>query len=246
MTFWKNWSIIFKVPIKKSNLSPSNQNEMQNKIWITLLLVMMASVLSAQRFEGGILGGFNGTQVEGDRYKGYNKPGLLLGAYVQTDLAPAVFAGMELKYSQKGARSRSPLKQNRIIGNDDGEIPVEPVSQKYIMRLGYAEMPIFVGFRTSEYISVVGGISLGYLMHAAEYDDYGRFPEEDEQAFNHLDIQPFVGFQYDLLDQLKLDLRLAYSVLPIRGKPVDSYYWISSQFNNVISMALYYEFGRGY
>ena len=219
---------------------------MQKPIWIILLLVIMASITTAQRFEGGILGGFNGTQVEGDRYKGYNKPGLLVGAFVQTDLAPAVFAGMELKYSQKGARSRSLLKQNKIIGNENGEIPEEPISTKYIMRLGYAEMPFFVGFRTSEFISVVGGVSFGYLMHAAEYDDYGRFPEEDEQAFNHLDIQPFVGFQYDLLDQLKLDLRLAYSVLPIRGKPVDNYYWITSQYNNVISMALYYKFGRTY
>ena len=49
----------------------------------------------------GILAGYNATQVEGDTYKGYHKPGLVAGFYVQTDVAPAVFAAMEIKYSQK-------------------------------------------------------------------------------------------------------------------------------------------------
>jgi hypothetical protein len=217
---------------------------MKLKVLIVLALFITSFAGMAQRFEGGLLGGFNGTQVEGDRYKGYNKPGILAGAFVQTDLAPAVFAGMELKYSQKGARSRSLLKPV----STNSEIITDPVNdaslQKYIMRLGYAELPVYLGFRTSELISVVGGVSLGYLLHSAEFDDHGIFPMESRKEFNQIDIQPFVGFQYDIVEYLKLDLRLAYSVLPIRGEPVDSYYWISSQFNNVISLALYYRLDR--
>ncbi len=213
-----------------------------------LLLIVLFSACTtvglAQRFQGGLLAGFNGSQVEGDRYKGYHKPGLLAGAYVQTDLAPAVFAAMELKYSQKGARSRPKILQQNINNPVVFDDQVDPQIQKYIMRLGYAELPVYAGFRTSELISVIGGVSFGYLLHAAEYDDYGRFPAESEKAFNAFDLQPFVGFQFDFLDNLKLDLRLAYSVLPIRGEPLESYYWISSQFNNVISMALYYRLDR--
>jgi hypothetical protein len=213
---------------------------------LPILIVLLTMTLSslAQRFEGGILGGFNGTQVEGDLYKGYHKPGILAGFFVQTDLAPAVFAAMEFKYSQKGARSKMKIVRNNpenpMPFNDTGD----PSMQKYIMRLGYAEMPFYAGFRTSESISVIGGVSLGYLLHAAEYDDFGIFPEESRKSFNAVDVQPFVGFQFDFLDNLKLDLRLAYSVLPIRGEPIDSYYWISSQFNNVLSMALYYRLDR--
>lgn len=216
------------------------------KLLLVIAIVAAFGVKSfAQRFEAGILAGFNGTQVDGDRFKGYHKPGILAGAYVQTDLSPVVFGAMEIKYSQKGSRSKP-----RFKGTDTGnpvvfEEPVDdPSMQKYIMRLNYIDMPAYVGFRTGETSAIVGGVSVGYLVSGYEFDDYGKFPPEDQNKFNAIDVQPFVGFQFDFIDRMKLDLRLAYSVLPIRGEPVENYYWLSSQYNNVISLALYYRLGR--
>jgi hypothetical protein len=206
---------------------------MTKKILISAAILFLANWTFAQRFEGGLLAGFNATQVEGDYFKGYNKPGILAGFFVQTDVAPAIFAGMEIKYSQKGSRKR--IKQN------------DPDPQKYIMRLGYMDVPLFVGFRTNDRGAVVAGVSAGYLIHAMEFNEYGEFPSEDQNAFNNLDLQPFLGFQFDMLDQVKLDLRFALSVLPIRGHPGDdatNYYWLNNQFNNVISLAAYYNLGR--
>jgi len=206
---------------------------MIRKIIIPAIFILLVNVVSAQRFEGGIMLGYNATQVEGDTYRGYNKPGFLAGAYVQTDLAPAIFAGMEIKYSQKGSR-------NRIK-------PKDPDPKKYIMRLNYIDIPFFIGFRTNERGAVIGGISAGYLLSGKEFDEYGQFPREDQNAFNNLDLQPFLGFQFDMLDRLKLDLRFALSVLPIRGQPGDNatnYYWLNNQFNNVISLAAYYRLDR--
>ena len=197
------------------------------------MFLLISTVGFSQRFEGGLLAGFNGTQVDGDLYKGFNKPGALIGAYVQTDIAPAVFAGMELKYSQKGSRNKIKPKTTN--------------PEKYIMRLGYAEIPFFIGFRANEKGSVLAGISVGYLIHSEEQDENGPFPEEDQDAFNSIDLQPFLGFQFDMLDNLKLDLRFSYSVLPIRGQPGENatnYYWLNNQFNNVLSLALYYRFNR--
>jgi hypothetical protein len=194
------------------------------------LLLLLADYGYSQRFDGGILGGFNGTQVEGDTYKGYHKPGILAGVWVQTDMAPAVFAAMELKFSQKGAR-------NKID-------PKNPVPEKYIMRLDYADLPVYLGFRTNDYISLVGGITFGYLLRSAEINEDGPFPPADQKPFNSLDLQPFLGFQFDVFEKLKLDLRIAYSVLPVRGKPDnDLWYWRQNQFNNVLSMAVYYQLG---
>ena len=206
---------------------------MLKKFIIPVLFLMLVQVASAQRFQGGILGGFNASQVEGDNFKGYHKPGILAGFYVQTDFAPAVFGGMEIKYSQKGSRKK--IK------------PKDPEPEKYIMRLGYVDIPVFVGFRTSDRSSLIAGASAGYLIHAAEFDEYGKFVEEDQNAFNNFDLQPFFGFQFDMLDQVKLDLRIALSVLPVRGQPGEdatSYYWLNNQFNNVISLALYYRLDR--
>src|SRR6056297_3793324 len=98
---------------------------MQRKIILSALLLLLIQVASAQRFQGGILAGFNATQVEGTmingiNINGYHKPGILAGLYVQTDFAPAIFGGMEIKYSQKGARKKID-KEN-------------PDREKYVMR----------------------------------------------------------------------------------------------------------------
>ncbi len=203
------------------------------KIIIPVVLLILSVTASGQRFEGGLLGGFNATQVEGDNFKGYHKPGILAGFYVETDVAAAIFAGMELKYSQKGSRKK--IK------------PKDPEPDKYIMRLGYIDVPVFVGFRTSDRASIVAGASAGYLIHGKEFDEYGEFAREDQNAFNSFDLQPFLGFQFDMLEKVKLDLRFALSVLPVRGQPGDdatNYYWLNNQFNNVISLALYYRLDR--
>ncbi len=200
-------------------------------ILIFIVFLTTSDTSLAQRFEGGLLAGFNASQVEGDTYKGYHKPGLIAGAYVQTDLAPAIFAAMEIKYAQKGAR-------NKPIKNDP---------TKYVMRLGYIDIPAYVAFRTNDRGAIIAGISTGFLIHAKEYDNYGEYPVEDQSAFNTIDLQALVGFQFDFLDNIKVDLRFALSVIPIRSHPGETppnQYWISNQFNNVISLALYYRFDR--
>lgn len=206
---------------------------MVKKIALSVYIILLGTIIYAQRFEGGLLAGFNASQVEGDTFKGYNKPGILGGFYVQTDVAPAVFAAMEIKYSQKGARNRIKPKE------------VEP--KKYIMRLGYVDVPFYVGFRTNDRGAIIAGVSAGYLIHGQEFDEYGKYVLEDQNAFNTLDLQPFLGAQFDFLDQIKVDLRFALSVLPIRGQPganATNYYWLNNQFNNVISLALYYRLDR--
>ncbi len=197
-----------------------------------VVFILLAQMAFAQRFDAGLIAGFNATQVEGDNFKGYHKPGILAGIFVQTDIIPTVFTGMEIKYSQKGSRKRIP--------------PRDPEPEKYIMRLGYVDVPLFIGFRTNSRGAVLAGVSAGYLIHSGEYDEYGLFPPQDRNEFNSFDLQPFLGFQFGVLDELKLDLRFALSVLPIRGQPGEdatSYYWLNNQFNNVISLALYYNLG---
>ena len=211
---------------------------MSKKTILPILFFMVVVSARAQRFEGGFLAGFNASQVEGASLNGralngFHKPGVLAGFYVQTELAPAVFAGMEIKYSQKGAR-------NKIN-------PKNPEPEKYIMRLGYIDIPVYGGFRTGNLGSVIAGVSAGYLIHGKEFNEYGELPEEDRNAFNNLDLQPFIGFKFDFLEQVSADLRFALSVLPIRGQPGEdatAYYWQNNQFNNVISLALYYRIDR--
>jgi len=201
---------------------------MVKKILIPILFLFLANMLFAQRFNGGALLGFNASQVEGDTYKGYNKPGLVAGFYVETDIAPAIFAAMEIKYSQKGSRKK-------VTNNDP---------TKYIMRLNYIDLPLYMAFRTSQNSAIIAGLSTGFLISAKEINEYGELPEEDQNAFNTIDLEPLIGFQFDFIENLKADLRFSMSVLPIRGKPVNTnYYWQNNQFNNVLTLALYYQIG---
>jgi len=197
------------------------------KLLLFLILLVAAGALFAQRFDAGLIAGFNGSQVEGDAFKGYNKAGILAGIFVQTDIAPAVVAGMEIKYSQKGSRKKYD--------------PKHPEIEKYVMRLGYIDIPLFMGFRTNQRSMIIGGISPGVLIHSKEIGAYGEFPPQDQHPFKDFDLQPFVGFQFDFLERASVDLRMALSVVPIRNKPAGTnYYWLNNQFNNVISLAVYY------
>ncbi len=187
--------------------------------------------VQAQRFEGGLVGGLNASQVDGDFTTGYHKPGVSFGGYVQTDLSMRFYAGAEIKYNQKGSRK-----------NPDRETQDQ---EKYIMRLGYMDVPVYLGIRTSESISFIAGASVGYLMHSGEWENHGPFPEEDERPFNNFDFQALLGSRWQINDQLKVELRIAYSFLPIRDLPGDIYwYWWDDQYNNVISTSLYYRLGK--
>ncbi len=199
------------------------------RILLLTFLILTASTVFAQRFDAGLIVGFNGTQVEGDDFKGYNKVGPLAGIYVQTDVAPAIVAGMEIKYSQKGSRK-----------NFD---PKKPDVDQYIMRLGYIDIPVFMAFRTNERSMIIGGISPGVLIHSHEIIGEEGNEDPNLKPFNTFDLQPFFGFRFDFLDRASFDLRFALSVLPIRSKysiEGSNYYWQNNQFNNVISLALYY------
>ncbi|HPF50310.1 MAG TPA: porin family protein [Draconibacterium sp.] len=196
------------------------------KALLTIVILFSVGLIYAQRFDAGLIAGFNASQVEGDAFKGYNKVGILGGIFVQTDIAPAVVAGMEIKYSQKGSRRSYNPKTNE---------------DQYIMRLGYIDIPLFMGFRTNDRSMIIGGIAPGVLLHSSEIFGIDNIDDPNKKPFKNLDLQPFVGFQFDFLERLSVDLRLALSVIPIRNKPeATTSYWLNNQFNNVISLAAYY------
>lgn len=208
---------------------------MCKKLFLFITFLMFINVAMSQRFDAGILAGFNATQVTGAQLngvpiRGFNNPGALAGVYVQTDLAPAIFAAMEIKYSQKGTR-------NKVTDKNP---------EKYVMRLGYIEIPFYMAFRTNQRGSILGGISTGFLTNSVEINNDGKFPPEDQHPFKTIDLQPFVGFQFELFDRVKADLRFALSVLPIREQPGEgtNYYWYNNQFSKVISLAAYYQISR--
>jgi opacity protein-like surface antigen len=109
------------------------------------------------------------------------------------------------------------------------------------MRLNYIDIPVYAGYRSNDRISVFGGLSAGYLISGNEYNNYGLFPKEDRRPFNDFDVQALAGIRVKFTSRLSLDIRGAYSVVPIRDNPGEVlWYWLDSQFNNVLSTSLFY------
>jgi hypothetical protein len=200
---------------------------MKHFLLIIYLLGITSMFSYSQRFEGGVLAGLNASQVDGDTFSGYHKAGVVLGGYVQTNLSQTIFAAMELKFAQKGSRNIDSLAT-------DGRV-------KYIMRLNYAEMPVYLGIRTSDRITILAGLSAGYLLSGVEYDDYGKIQVQDQHPFNAVDVEALLGFRFQFTKRLFVDLRGAYSVRPIRKQAGDPlWYWKSNQFSNLLSTTILY------
>lgn len=179
----------------------------------------------AQRFEGGLLGGLNASQVDGDTHSGYHKPGIVAGAYVLTNFSRTVFTAMEIKFAQKGSRKNPNFKTGD--------------QEKYMIRLNYIDLPVYLGVRTSERISILGGVSAGYLINSSVRDNHG--PLTVQPVFNEFDVQGMIGFRFQWNNRLSVDLRGAYSLLPVRENPGEAeIYWLDSQFNNVLSTTVLY------
>ncbi|MGE5426729.1 MAG: outer membrane beta-barrel protein [Methylococcaceae bacterium] len=192
---------------------------------LILLTIVTATNAFSQRFEGGLLGGLNASQVDGDTYSGYNKPGIVAGAYVINNFSERLFAGMEIKYAQKGSRKNPNYK----TGDQD----------RSVIRLNYIDLPVYLGIHTGEKTAVLSGLSAGYLVHSSVDINFGSF--QTEPSFKEFDIQGMLGFRFQLTNRLSVDLRGAYSVLPISNQTISELnYWATNQFNNLISTTVLY------
>ncbi len=208
---------------------------LMKQISILILLFFAPTMLVAQEFYGGVLGGFNGSQIDGDFASGYNKMGMVAGTWIQRDLSRNLYWGMEIKFNQKGARVMPTNKNN---------------NHKYVYRLNYIDLPVLLGFRY-EYFSVFGGLSYGYLVSKSGYDNFGYDPVVQNDDIADWEVGFFAGMKVDFdqistqywASKMMLELRFQYSMISIDQR--HDFFWLAhsvGQYNNVISTVLYYRF----
>lgn len=204
-------------------------------ISIFFILLLTTFSLSAQEFYGGLLAGFNGSQIDHDNNSGYHKMGLVGGAWVQRDLSTDWYWGMELKVNQKGMRIK-PTKENG--------------QAKYVYRLNYIDLPVLIGYGYDPTFSFFGGLSFAYLFNKHGIDNFGIDSYVQYDNISNWELSMFAGIKVnfrELINQpwaerLTLETRFQYSALSI-----DEYHDLFTRykssigkFNNVISSALYY------
>jgi hypothetical protein len=215
------------------NKNSEKQLPFGRKLLVILVFVVLSLPVFAQKFEGGLLAGFNGSQVRGHLMSnGFHKFGLLGGAWVQSAISDNLYWEMELKFSQKGFKISPTIKNGGYL---------------YIYQLNYIDMPVAFGYQANDVFSLFAGLSFDYLISSSARDNYGTVEFEGGPRNWELGIFTGLRVKFDQLvkqewaKNFKLDFRYQFSAIPIYTTNNKLFYYSPySQFNSVISTALYY------
>jgi|WetSurMetagenome_2_1015567.scaffolds.fasta_scaffold74927_3 hypothetical protein len=200
---------------------------------LLLLTALGYTTLNAQPFHGGIMIGFTASQVDGDSYAGYNKLGLLGGAFISTSLTRLFDARLEIRYAARGA--------------------VNPASKDntgfYKLGLHYIDLPLLASVRIKQIGAIELGLVPGYLFAAQGRDDDGKLPGDYLVSFRKFDLGTLVGVKINITPKITLNFRYSYSIFSIRDlESAGAYYsWFGKlfghsrgDFNNYLTSGINY------
>lgn len=191
-----------------------------------LFLFFISTACYSQRFDGGVFAGLITSQLDGDHHAGYDKVGYTFGGFVKTKIDEKWGAQLEIKFIQKGSK---------------GADSIGGTFNYYRSQLNYIELPVFINRTYKEKFFGEVGLGVAYLISAYEDKDaYGYV--EAYPVFNKFELSATAGFGYKFSDNLFVSLRFSYSILPVRDVYPGYYRYIErGQYNNVLSLALYYK-----
>lgn len=164
------------------------------KIVLLCFSLLMGFSVVAQDFEAELIGGLNASQVDGDGYGGFDKPGLVGGMAVRYPLGENLYVQPEILYIQKGSRSKS---------ND---------MDYFRWRLNYVEVPVVIRYEFHERFNVQAGVAADILI-SSMFDNGGGFVQFNQQV-NRISWVSALGFEYAFSEKFALNARHMYSLFP--------------------------------
>ena len=194
---------------------------------VFLLTALLCNLtLFAQKFEAGFVGGFSASQISGDGLAGFDKGGARLGAYISYPLQnKRINFEVGMQYLQKGSKEPS---GERGISN-------------YNMNLHYLEMPFTVNYSLKNGLLLETGIGAGILVNYTEENANGTLLGESP---NTLALDFLCGIQYQLFEQLKINVRYGNSITPIRKESVENSLENKDWYSSLVTFALMYKISR--
>ena len=169
-------------------------------LFIIICLIGYQSA-DAQVFNAGVIFGISATQVEGDGYAGYDKPGLIIGGYTNTKIAKNWFAQFEIYYIGKGSKKNAK--------------PSKGDYHSFKLNLNYIEIPLDLRFRYKKFIFETG-LYYSALINYNMEDEFGKIPVVN-YPIKKYDFGGFIGFSYQLNNHISFNFRSKNSLLPFRN-----------------------------
>ena len=187
-------------------------------------------------FDGGLVGGLNFTQIDGDTFYGYHKVGINLGGVVYIHFTKVVGLSMELDYTRKGSR---------------GEVVTQSPTQgeyveKYFMNVNYMEVPLTFHV-ISRGFDFEAGASYARLINASEWveTDHPVVIDAVANRFNTSDVDFVLGMSRKIYKSWYVNARFQYSITSIRPPeriPIGFGWGNLGQYNNLFSLRIMYLF----
>ena len=162
------------------------------RFFIVFILLSFNNLSAQSRFGGGVVGGFNASQMDGDGVAGFSKVGANIG--LQATIQPAEsgrwLTTIGMQYSQRGSRS-----------NPNESITI------WSATLNYLEVPVTMSFRDWKVTDKSGrdfykvyftaGLSYGRLFSTQISPNFTH-PQEAIDVFQKNDISLTGGLSYYL------------------------------------------------
>ena len=207
---------------------------MLKKFAILLFCGFLTLSIQAQNFGGGVILGLGTTQVGGDNLAGFNKAGLLVGAFANTSISELLSFQMEMTFIQKGSNNPN------MNDADHPDYLKEDISSSYI------EIPLLLQYHQSNKLEIEGGLLSAYLIDGYYNDLNGKIPIYTVNPFIKYDFGLLLGIDYTFSNKLSLNTRLSNSILPIGAEDYDGVNSYNSsrkgKYNSVLNFALHYNF----
>jgi hypothetical protein len=198
--------------------------------------ILWAQLEDAPTFRGMALGGFNFSQIDGDSYYGYHKVGLNIGAGVDIKLSNSISVALQILYSSKGSRGQT-ITTSPYVGQ---------YVSKYYMDVNYIEVPVTLNLHNGKYIGELGAC-YARLIQSKEsvLIDQPVVISPDLHYFEPKDVDLIFGLRRVINAHWMANFRWQYSLISIRPPeriPFGYSYGNQGQFNNHVSVRLYYVF----
>tara|TARA_B110000116_G_scaffold262747_1_gene268397 strand:- start:826 stop:1449 length:624 start_codon:yes stop_codon:yes gene_type:complete len=199
-----------------------------------LALLFFCGILTyntnAQSFGGGIIAGASTSQVAGDLLGGFNKIGILAGAYTNLKVKEILSFQFEISYITKGSRNPNIYESNH------------PNYEKIEITLSYIEMPLTINLQQKENLGVEFGIIPAFNISATLNSAEAKNISVPNPQYKKYDLGVCAGINYHITDNIILNTRISNSIIPIRPHTSGATNgWNRGQYNTVLSFAIHYK-----
>jgi opacity protein-like surface antigen len=161
---------------------------------LTVIFCFISSLAFSQNFDGKLILGISGGQIDGDYYHGYHKPGLVAGGAAELKMGDWFGLQTEIYFTQKGAKKVDSLNY-------------------YKWAINYIEAPLILNCYIKKKLIIQGGAAADFFLSSRI--DRGTGFEKINDGLNKTSWCYLFGVEYKISDKFGFNIRYTYSGRPI-------------------------------